>query len=77
MFVKVISKFDDEGRHYYVTVVSPESNVQQLATSDHPLTEGLTYRATPKIHWVGGGNYDSEMAHFRIYGKQTPMEHTA
>lgn len=77
MFVKILSKFDEEGRHYYVTVVSPESKVHQIATSDHPLIEGMTYRATPKIHWVGGGKYDAEMAHFRIYGKQTPMEQTA
>jgi hypothetical protein len=77
MFVKIVSKINHDGNHYYVTVVSPESKIQQIATSDHPLIEGMTYRANPKMHWVSHRDYEPELAHFRIYGKQTPMEQTA
>jgi hypothetical protein len=75
MFIKVHSKINPEDNFYYVTVVSPASDMVQIASSDYPLMEGLTYRATPKVHWVGDGE-DSSLAHFKIYGKQKPMEHT-
>jgi hypothetical protein len=29
------------------------------------------------MHWVSHRDYEPELAHFRIYGKQTPMEQTA
>lgn len=75
MFIKVHSKINQDDNYYYVTVVSPASDVVQIASADQPLMEGYTYRATPHIHWVGDSD-ESSLAHFRIYGKQKPMEYT-
>jgi hypothetical protein len=74
MFIKIIEQINSGQNSYYVQVVSPMSDVIQVASSDHPLTPGHTYRGTPKIHWIGDSEEDVALAHFKVFGKQKSME---
>lgn len=74
MFIKVISKVNEENNFYYVHSVSPMSDIIQIASSDYPLIEGHTYRGTPSVHWVRDTEDDASLAHFKIVGKQKSME---
>jgi len=76
MFIKILSKLNADQNFYYVHTVSPMSDIVQIASSDFPLIEGHTYRATPKIHWVRDSEDDASLAHFKIIGKVKSMEQT-
>ena len=76
MFIKILSKLNEDQNFYYVHTVSPMSEVVQIASSDFPLIEGHTYRATPSVHWVRDSEDDASLAHFKIIGKTKSMEQT-
>jgi hypothetical protein len=77
MFIKILEQINPNQNFYYVQVVSPMSDVIQIASSDHPLNEGQTYRGTPSVHWVRDSEDDASLAHFKVFGKQKSMEQTA
>lgn len=77
MFIKILEQINQNSNFYYVQVVSPMSDIVQIASSDYPLIEGHTYRGTPSVHWVRDTEEDASLAHFKVFGKQKSMEQTA
>jgi hypothetical protein len=74
MFIKILSKINDSGNFYYVSLVSPASDVIHIASSEFSIIEGQTYRAIPSVHWVRDSEDGASLAHFKIQGKQRSME---
>lgn len=74
MFIKILSKINDSGNFYYVSLVSPASDTIHIASSEFSIIEGQTYRATPCVHWVRDSEDSASLAHFKIQGKQRSME---
>lgn len=74
MFIKILSKVNRNGFHYFACLASDSTERVVAVSSDNELTEGYTYRGTPKIHWIDDDIEGAVLAHYKVEGKQVPME---